>query len=75
MRSVGFSFSPAPPSQVGLASWYGPGFEGRRTASGERFQTAAMTAAHRHLPLGSQVTVTNLANGRSVRVRTNDRGP
>jgi hypothetical protein len=64
-----------PPSQVVIASWYGPGFEGRRTASGERFQAQDLTAAHRSLPLGSQVTVTNLANGKSVRVRINDRGP
>src|SRR5882724_2457148 len=65
----------APQSQVVVASWYGPGFQGRRTASGERFQAQELTAAHRSLPLGSQVMVTNLANGRSVRVRINDRGP
>lgn len=64
-----------PPTQVGIASWYGPGFQGRTTASGERFSTHDLTAAHRSLPLGSQVTVTNLANGKSVRVRINDRGP
>ncbi len=69
------SSPPTPPSQVVIASWYGPGFEGRRTASGERFQAQDLTAAHRSLPLGSQVTVTNLANGKSVRVRINDRGP
>jgi rare lipoprotein A len=68
------SSSPSP-SQVGVASWYGPGFEGRRTASGERFRSHELTAAHRSLPLGSQVTVTNPANGKSVRVRINDRGP
>lgn len=65
----------APPSQVVVASWYGPGFQGRRTASGERFQAQELTAAHRSLPLGSQVMVTNLANGKSVRVRIIDRGP
>ncbi|WP_193367590.1 septal ring lytic transglycosylase RlpA family protein [Pelagibius marinus] len=62
-------------SYVGLASWYGPGFHGRRTASGKRFDMAALTAAHRSLPFGSRVRVTNLANGRSVIVRINDRGP
>jgi len=62
-------------SERGHASWYGPGFHGRRTASGERFDQNALTAAHRRLPLGSRVTVTNLENGRSVRVAINDRGP
>jgi rare lipoprotein A len=66
---------PSPSIQTGIASWYGPGFQGQPTASGERFQPQALTAAHRTLPLGSRVTVTNLANGRSVRVRINDRGP
>lgn len=61
--------------QVGIASWYGPGFHGRPTASGERFDQNRLTAAHRDLPLGSEVTVTNLANGRSVQVEINDRGP
>jgi rare lipoprotein A len=65
----------ATPSQVVVASWYGPGFQGQRTASGERFQAQELTAAHRSLPLGSQVMVTNLATGKSVRVRINDRGP
>lgn len=63
------------PSQTGKASWYGPGFHGKRTASGERFDTHAYTAAHRTLPHGTRVLVTNLANGRSVTVRINDRGP
>jgi rare lipoprotein A len=57
----------------GVASWYGPGFAGRRTASGERFNPAEYTAAHRTLPFGSRVRVT--MNGRSVVVRINDRGP
>ncbi len=61
--------------QRGRAAWYGPGFHGRRTASGERFNTYALTAAHLTLPLGSRVRVTNLRNGRSVVVRVNDRGP
>ncbi|WP_017306963.1 septal ring lytic transglycosylase RlpA family protein [Spirulina subsalsa] len=59
----------------GMASWYGPGFHGRRSASGERFNQNALTAAHRTLPFGTQVRVTNLNNGRSVVVRINDRGP
>jgi rare lipoprotein A len=61
--------------QQGLASWYGPGFQGRKTASGERFNTGALTAAHRTLPFGTRVRVVNRANGRSVVVRINDRGP
>ncbi|MGB0563463.1 MAG: septal ring lytic transglycosylase RlpA family protein [Spirulinaceae cyanobacterium] len=61
--------------QRGQASWYGPGFHGRRTANGERFNQNAMTAAHRTLPFGTQVRVTNLNNGRSAIVRINDRGP
>lgn len=56
-----------------LASWYGPGFHGRRTASGERFNQWAMTAAHKSLPFGTLVRVTH--KGRSVTVRINDRGP
>jgi rare lipoprotein A len=68
--------SPASAEQ-GRASHYGhgDGFHGRKTASGERFNALAMTAAHRTKPMGSHVTVTNLANGRSVQVRINDRGP
>lgn len=60
---------------TGQASWYGPGFHGRRTASGEVFNQNAMTAAHRTLPFGTSVRVTNLNNGRQVIVRINDRGP
>jgi len=59
----------------GGASWYGSRFHGRRTASGERFDLAERTAAHRSLPFGSMVCVRNLANGRVVMVRVNDRGP
>ncbi|EDY39862.1 rare lipoprotein A [Cyanobium sp. PCC 7001] len=59
----------------GQASWYGPGFYGRRTASGERFRRGTLTAAHRTLPFGTKVRVTNLRNGRSTVVRINDRGP
>ena len=60
--------------QSGGASWYGPGFHGRRTASGERFNSRALTAAW-SLPFGSRVRVTNERTGRSVVVRINDRGP
>jgi len=61
--------------QVGMASWYGAEFQGSRTASGERFDQHALTAASRSFPIGTHVRVTNLANGRSVVVRVNDRGP
>jgi peptidoglycan lytic transglycosylase len=61
--------------QRGLASWYGPGFDGRATASGEIYDMEAMTAAHRTLAFGSVVEVRNLDNGRVARVRINDRGP
>lgn len=75
--------APEPPQQIaavrssysGMASWYGPGFHGRTSASGEAFNQYAMTAAHRTLPFGTQVRVTNLNNGRQVVVRINDRGP
>ena len=60
---------------VGRASWYGPKFHGRETASGETFDMTELTAAHRTLPFGTRVRVTNEANGRSVVVRINDRGP
>ncbi len=59
----------------GKATWYGGKFQGRKTASGERFDKRALTAAHKTLPFGSVVRVTNLANRRSVVVRINDRGP
>lgn len=61
--------------EVGVASWYGPGFHGKKTANGERFNQYAMTAAHKILPLGTKVRVTHLGNGRSIIVRINDRGP
>jgi len=64
-----------PPAQFGLASWYGPGFHGEETASGEIFNQRAMVAAHRTLPLGSVIRVTNLENGRRVTLRVIDRGP
>jgi len=61
--------------QDGIASWYGPGFDGRRTSSGEPYDQYDFTAAHRTLPLGTWAVVTNMTNGRSVRVYVNDRGP
>lgn len=61
--------------QTGKASWYGKAFHGRRTASGERFDMNKLTAAHPTLPIPSYVKVTNTANGKSVVVRINDRGP
>lgn len=60
---------------VGLASWYGEKFEGRTTASGELFNRYDYTAAHKTLPFGTIVTVTNIQNGKSINVRVNDRGP
>lgn len=62
-------------TETGIASWYGPGFEGKRTANGETFDPNELTAAHQTLPMPSLVRVTNLENGRSVVVRINDRGP
>src|SRR5437016_8094520 len=72
--------APAPPPitngvQVGVASWYGPGFHGNRTANGEIYDQYELTAAHPSLPLGTRVMVTNLESGRAVQVRVNDRGP
>jgi rare lipoprotein A len=61
--------------ETGRASWYGPGFHGRKTASGERYNMNAMTAAHKTLPLASYVRVTNTTNDKSVVVKINDRGP
>jgi len=63
------------PYQIGTASWYGQTFQGKPTASGERYQMFDMTAAHLKLPMGSYVKVTNLHNGKAVIVRINDRGP
>jgi rare lipoprotein A len=62
-------------SVTGIASYYGKEFHGRKTANGETFDMNAMTAAHRTLPFGTMVRVTNLANDQSVTVRINDRGP
>jgi len=68
----------APPAgfvQVGIASWYGPGYDGKRTSSGEVFDQDALTAAHMNFAFGTQVRVTLLSTGRSVVVRINDRFP
>lgn len=61
--------------QIGEASWYGPGFHGKLTSTGEVYNQHSLTAAHRTLPAGSKVRVTNLDNGKSVTVKINDRGP
>jgi len=71
--AVSVLFSLPAAAETVVTSWYGPGFHGRTTASGERFNQYAMTAAHRTLPFGSVVRVTY--KGRSVTVRINDRGP
>jgi rare lipoprotein A len=62
-------------SEVGLASWYGPGFHGHRTSNGEIYDMHELTAAHKILPMNTKVEVKNLENGRTVVVRVNDRGP
>jgi rare lipoprotein A len=67
--------APVARAQTGLASYYGPGFHGEETASGEIFDQNEMVAAHRTLPLGTVVRVTNLENGRRVVLRVIDRGP
>jgi len=76
---------PTPPAQgsvtkplhkeVGEASWYGPGLQGKETANGETFNQKELTAAHPSLPMGTKAKVTNLENGKNVEVRINDRGP
>lgn len=67
--------APVARTYYGDASWYGPGFYGNRTANGEVYRPGTMTAAHKHLPFGTRVRVTNLNNGRSAVLRINDRGP
>jgi rare lipoprotein A len=66
---------PLGPTHIVASSWYGPGYDGRRTSSGERFDPKAFTAASNTIPLGSTVRVTNPKNGRSTQVKVNDRGP
>lgn len=63
------------PLQSGMASWYGPGFHGRRTANGERYNMYDLTAAHPTLPFGTKLLVRNARTGQTVEVRVNDRGP
>ena len=69
------TFSTAAYAQCGGASWYGPGFNGKRAASGEIFNENAMTAAHRSLPFGTKVMVTDQRTGAEIEVTINDRGP
>jgi rare lipoprotein A len=73
-KSYGVESSPLN-VQIGGASWYGPGFNGKKTASGDLFDESKFTAAHKTIPLGSKARVTHLGNGRSVEVLINDRGP
>src|SRR5262249_62141840 len=76
LPAEGFARAHRPPRhQTGLASYYGREFSNQRTASGERFDPGLLTAAHRTLPFGTRVRVTNLDNGRRVVGRINDRGP
>lgn len=86
VASHGPSFVPGPvaappptlaptPYQVGIASWYGPLFQGKETTSGQPFDMYGLTAAHRDLPLGTRVRVTNLLNHLAVVLKINDRGP
>jgi rare lipoprotein A len=80
VAACGGTQKPKPPTsetgvQSGMATWYGGGHHGGPTASGERFNKNALTAAHRTLPMGTRVRVTNERNGRSVILRINDRGP
>lgn len=71
----GASSVPSGHSESGLASFYGNEFQSRKTANGERFDQGKLTAAHRTLPFGTRLKVTNTQNGKSVQVRVNDRGP
>jgi len=74
-RPTYFPGYPVGYSERGVASWYGPGFHGNKTANGERYDMYKLTAAHRTLPLGSVAVVRSLSTGRHVTVRINDRGP
>ena len=62
-------------TETGMASYYAESYNGKKTANGEIFNSSEMTAAHKKLPFGTRVKVTNLSNGKSVKVRVNDRGP
>jgi rare lipoprotein A len=72
---LSLSLTSAAMAQCGGASWYGPGFHGKKAASGERFNENAMTAAHKTLPFGTVVMVKDQRTGKSVKVTINDRGP
>jgi rare lipoprotein A len=74
-NSVGNKIKPSSKDMRGEASWYGPGYHGKTTANGEKFNQNAMTAAHKTLPFNTRVKVTDLETGKSVIVRINDRGP
>jgi rare lipoprotein A len=77
-RFPALGFAPAAveaASSCGIASYYGPGFHGRTTANGERFNAYGLSAAHRSLPFGTMVKVTNQSNGKSITIRINDDGP
>lgn len=73
--SIIYPISTPSPAVTGIASWYGQDFHGNRTANGEVYDMNGLTAAHRVLPMGTRVKVTNLLNNKSVLVRINDRGP
>jgi rare lipoprotein A len=75
VAAAALSFSSAAYAQCGGASWYGPGFNGKRAASGQIFNQDAMTAAHRSLPFGTKLRVTDQRTGKTVQVTINDRGP
>lgn len=75
LAAVLLSFSTAAHAQCGGASWYGPGFHGKTAASGEVFNENAMTAAHRSLPFGTKLKVTDQRTGQAIEVTINDRGP
>lgn len=70
-----FGGPPVRAAECGLASWYGPGFHGKKTASGVRFNQNAMTAAHKTMAMGTVLKVTNQRTGKTVKVTINDRGP
>jgi rare lipoprotein A len=72
---AGHDIDPRGYNETGSASYYGARHQGKRTASGERFDQNSMTAAHRNLPFGTRLLITNLGNAKSVEVRVNDRGP
>jgi rare lipoprotein A len=69
------SAAPGKRGELGIASWYGPGYYGNKTASGEVFTGRQMTAAHKKLPFGTNVRVTDLDTGKNITVKINDRGP